>query len=349
MVRSLRVFSAYGPTGGSARVRLFDWLAHTGLPAQAETYLGTSKLGLKRVLRQPFGTVAAEVRLRMLARATFSGTTVLSRRASPFSTGQVEARLMTRSQHSVYDFDDALYLDDQRRMGSAAVWRSAVRHADVVIAGNAVLASAADGLARRTVLIPSCVEPSDYVPKTSYELSTVPTAVWIGTPSTEKYLLAVAPAFLRAYRRYGLRLRVVSAGAASLGELDVMVERRPWQAATFAADLAAGDFGVMPLVDDPWARGKCAYKLLQYGAAALPMIGSPVGVNGEILAGAGGWAPRDVDEWSQALEAVLSAPASERCAAGTRGCDLVSREYSYARWAPTWLDAVGAARTSSGR
>ena len=61
------------------------------------------------------------------------------------------------------------------------------------------------------------------------------------------------------------------------------MERVPWSAATEAGSLAAAHIGVMPLTDDEWARGKCAFKLLQYMAASLPCVASPVGANTEAV------------------------------------------------------------------
>ena len=39
----------------------------------------------------------------------------------------------------------------------------------------------------------------------------------------------------------------------------------------------------MPLPDSPWERGKCGFKLIQYMAAGLPVVASPVGVNDRIV------------------------------------------------------------------
>ena len=43
------------------------------------------------------------------------------------------------------------------------------------------------------------------------------------------------------------------------------------------------DVGIMPLPDEPWPRGKCGFKLIQYMACGLPVVALPVGANAEIV------------------------------------------------------------------
>ena len=76
---------------------------------------------------------------------------------------------------------------------------------------------------------------------------------------------------------------MISGGNRSLGTLDGMIERVEWSPRGFAAELAAADVGLAPLRDDEFARGKYAYKSIQYGAAALPIVGSPVGTNRHVI------------------------------------------------------------------
>ena len=45
------------------------------------------------------------------------------------------------------------------------------------------------------------------------------------------------------------------------------------------------DIGVGPVPDAPYERGKCGYRLLQFGAAGVPFVASPVGVNRDDPAG----------------------------------------------------------------
>ncbi len=92
----------------------------------------------------------------------------------------------------------------------------------------------------------------------------------------------IRPALARlASRHPALKMRVICSRFPDWPEVNI--ERVAWSSATEAQSLAAAHIGVMPLTDDAWARGKCAFKLLQYMAAALPCVASPVGANTEAV------------------------------------------------------------------
>jgi len=341
---ALHVVVPYGANGSSARVRAFDWLDHTGVRAQVHDYLGLPANTPAAVLRDPLAALRAEAHLWRLSARVGRDTVFLVREASPFSRGHAEAAILRRAARAVYDFDDALMVQApglvERVFSKKTTWRRCIDQADVVIAGNELLAEAAASAGARDVrLIPSCVEPDAYRRKVDYARSGPPRAVWLGSPTTENYLDAVQNPLLDAHRTSGLRLSVISAGDRSLGALDVMVDRIAWTP-TANDRLADHDFGIMPLPDDLWSRGKCAYKLLQYGAAGLPMIGAPVGANRAALAVMGGFAASQGDEWRDAL-ATLAIMASDRLAdLGRTAREGVAKHYSFGVWTSAWLDAV---------
>ncbi len=62
------------------------------------------------------------------------------------------------------------------------------------------------------------------------------------------------------------------------------------------------DVGIMPMPDNPWTRGKCGYKLIQYMACGLPVIASPVGVNQVLVEnGVNGFLATDTESWVRAF------------------------------------------------
>lgn len=334
----LHTYTSYGRRAGSARVRVFDWLDQVDVPAVTHSYLDGATNSGRSLLTSPRRLFEAERELRR----TPSGDArvLVSRQASPLSRGGVERRLLQGARAGVYDFDDALYLDRRGPFPKASIWRAAVTAADVVIAGNATLAEEAGRINRNVTVIPSCVDPAQYTRKTGFDLGATPRAVWIGSPATERYLRDIESALVRAHAETGMRLTVISAGEAELGPLDAMVDRVAWSPQTFGAALADADLGLMPTPDSAWARGKCGYKLLQYGAAGLPMMGDPVGVNAEILHRGDGLAPQSTAEWADALVGFFSESAKRRRERGEAGHSAVRDHYSFSAWAPAWRQAV---------
>jgi len=247
----------------------------------------------------------------------------------------LEARLIASfSRCRVFDVDDAIYVRKPRRLGDPvndSFWRrrkfgATCRSADVVAAGNDVLAGVARRTARAVVVLPTSIDPSAYR-RSFASAADPPTIVWIGSPENLIYLEMIRPALERlAARHPTLRLRVVCSKFPDWPRLDV--ERVAWSSQTEAAALAAAHIGVMPLTDDEWARGKCAFKLLQYMAAGLPCVASPVGANTEaVIDGVTGFHARDGGEWELALERLIGSPEL-RASFGARGLAHVAERYS---------------------
>ncbi len=237
----------------------------------------------------------------------------------------------------VYDFDDALFLGSissqnrsfrvLKREGERCV--AYLRRARLVLAGNAYLASFAGGHAKRVEIVPSCVDPAAQ-PLRRHDDVDVLTVGWMGSATTTPYLREVMPIF-ETINRDGVRMKLVTVGAGPLPARPWLEQRR-WTLESEPAQLASFDVGIMPLSDDPWTRGKCGYKLLQYFAAGVPAVGSPVGVNRALLA-RGGIAATSPEEWRAGLEA-FAGDVSARRQAGLEGRRQVEADYSYQRWAP---------------
>ncbi|HEV2125775.1 MAG TPA: glycosyltransferase [Chloroflexota bacterium] len=242
------------------------------------------------------------------------------------------------TQVDVYDFDDALFHGSISSQNYSFRFlkrerercRAYLSRARLVLAGNAYLASYAQGHARRVEILPSCVDPSAQ-PLRRHAGVEIVTVGWMGSGSTVPYLLEILPVF-QAINRGAVRMKLVTVGAGTL-PAQPWLEQHQWTLESEARLLASFDVGIMPLPDDPWTRGKCGYKLLQYFAAGVPAVASPVGVNRALLDRGGGIAVRSTDEWRAALEQ-FARDASARHQAGLQGRKLVESEYSYQRWAP---------------
>jgi len=120
-----------------------------------------------------------------------------------------------------------------------------------------------------------------------------------------------------------------------------LIDRVQWSEVTQHAMLAEFDLGIAPIPDEPYTRGKCGYKLLQYAAAGTPVIASPVGVNEQILVRMGMPSPRDSNEWIDAILEYLGRSAGARAAAGRHARAVVQADYSFDAWLLRWLEATG--------
>jgi glycosyltransferase involved in cell wall biosynthesis len=343
-VPAVDVVSVYGDANAGVRARARTWLQRLGVGHRLTSYFGENAASTAQFLRHPRRAVTSERALRSLARSP-SDVLLLSREASPLSGGRIEERLLSASDHGVYDVDDALHHDVRGPVFEALFSKGgkatrAAGAADVVLAGNEYLAEWASRFNRDVRIVPTCVEPSEYSPKVTYELSDPPRLVWIGTPSGEDYLIAITAALVEVHRQTGARLTIVGAGARHLGALAPITDRVPWSLDVVHRMLGTYDVGLMPLRDTAYERGKCAYKLLEYGAAGLPFIGSPVGANTAILEAADTPAPRSVDEWLLAIEGLLSRSAGDREAQAARQRSVIRRGFTFDRWAATWRAAV---------
>ena len=91
--------------------------------------------------------------------------------------------------------------------------------------------------------------------------------------------------------------------------------------------MSSFDVGIMPLPDEPWARGKCGFKLIQYMASGLPVIASPVGVNKEIVDdGINGFLTESNEQWIEALEKLYK-NVDMRAKMGADGRKLIESKY----------------------
>jgi glycosyltransferase involved in cell wall biosynthesis len=259
----------------------------------------------------------------------------------------IEARLFAwLTRRRIFDVDDATYVRKPRRLGQlpdgsiSRRWKFAAtcRYADVVVAGNKVLAGVAQATARAVSILPTSVDISCYRARMVIQVRP-PIIVWIGGPENLDYLEMIRPALTRLSVRYPkLRVRVICSQFPDWPEINL--ERIPWNSATEAESLASADIGIMPLTDDEWTRGKCAFKLLQYMAAGLPCVASPVGANTEaVIDGVNGFHARTIDDWERHLRALIESPEL-RAHFGANGRAHVESHYAMRTYQARYLELL---------
>src|SRR5262249_25959497 len=135
---------------------------------------------------------------------------------------------------------------------------------------------------------------------------------WIGSANNEAYLDLIAPALNEVHRRTGARITMIATTRRWLGDLENMIDRIPWSERTQHETLAEFDVGLFPVPNDVYSHGKCGYKLLQYAAAGLPAVATPLGVNEELLAQLEMPAAADDAEWVDGILDLLTRSSESR-------------------------------------
>jgi glycosyltransferase involved in cell wall biosynthesis len=135
-----------------------------------------------------------------------------------------------------------------------------------------------------------------------------------------------------------LMLRVVCSEPFESAALPI--ENIPWSLAEEVANLRAFDIGLMPLEDDPWTRGKCGYKALQYMAVGVPSVCSPVGMNADIIMeDENGLLADSLPDWERQLTRLIESPELRR-RLGEAGRRSVEQRYSLTALAPRLADVL---------
>lgn len=208
----------------------------------------------------------------------------------------------------IYDFDDAIMYSDKhtdrpshKRQKS---FKRTVRLADMVIAGNSYLAEHARKSNTSVNVLPTGLDTHIYKPKADLKNNNLH-LVWIGSKSTLGYLAELKPALEKIGSRFdNVVLRIICDAFFDLNNLEV--EKCLWSLKKEVVDLVTSDIGLAPLPDNRFTRGKCGFKILQYAAAGLPVVASPVGANAEYIQdGTNGFYAVDDSDWIEKISLLL--------------------------------------------
>ena len=244
----------------------------------------------------------------------------------------------------VVDYDDAAFHRYDLHRAVLVRWvlgrkiDRIMKQAALVVAGNSYLASRAHQAgAPRIEILPTVVDASRYPAPTAKRNEDFVIG-WIGSQTTSRYLMLLHDVLRQATSWERTSLRLVGSGELRLP--GVAAEVMDWSESSEVEAIQSFSVGIMPLEDDPWTRGKCGYKLIQYMACGLPVVASPVGVNCEIVEhGRNGYLAANDVEWLRALGRLRSEPQlSEEF--GRAGRKRVESAYSLEVTAPRLADLL---------
>lgn len=234
----------------------------------------------------------------------------------PYFPAFFEWLLHKRGVKYIVDYDDAIFHKYDMSESRAVKFllrnkiAKVIRYAEHVIVCNAYLERYAKQYNANILRLPTVVLLDRYkerMQQLTHKVDNDFTIGWIGSKSTSRYILDILPALQQMMNKHNnVYVKLVGFDKKLLS--DKFLEKYPlkvveWSEEREIDEILSFDVGIMPLHDDPWSRGKCGFKLVQYMSCKKPVIASPVGMNSLLVdEGENGFLAANVDEWKRAFE-----------------------------------------------
>jgi glycosyltransferase involved in cell wall biosynthesis len=236
----------------------------------------------------------------------------------------------------IYDFDDAVFLRPPYITSGFMSWlhyygkaEKIIRWSSTVIAGNGYLAAYARRYNGDVRIIPTVPGPQNQLPPRDCGDRLV--VGWSGTAGNLVHLRSVSDALALLKERFAnLEIQVISDGRFSDPRFETI--NREWRMDSEQELIRRFTVGIAPLLDVPYSRGKCGFKILSYMKAGVPVVCSSAGVHAEIIRdGENGYLCSDIGEWVEKTSRLLmDEDLRERFR--TEGYRTLEKDYSFDRY-----------------
>lgn len=329
----------YSRSGASSRLRFLQYIPYLNAskiqvvvsPLFSDSYVSNLQFGYRNLTEVISSYLK---RIKALRQSSDFDILWIEKDTLPWLPTQFELRLMAENIAIVIDYDDAVFhsydlhksylvrkiLEDKHP--------ELMRRSSLVIVGNEYLARfAQQSGAKRIQILPTVVDLNRFPPQIvdSKKNSELPLIGWIGQRATASNLLPLVSVFQQMTAKGEARFAAIG--------IDTEIFKLPMQSIAWSEEteidrICSFDIGIMPLVDEPFERGKCGYKLIQYMACGLPVVASPVGINSQIVEdGVNGFLVNSPEEWLIALRK-LASDVNLRMRMGNAGRLKVAEQYS---------------------
>jgi glycosyltransferase involved in cell wall biosynthesis len=289
-------------------------------------------------LQKIIGVLLGFIRRSFLMFSIYKYDTVfLYRAASPLGPPIFEYILFKVGIRTIYDFDDAIYLDyssPANKIVSFAKcpWKVSYicRNVNCISVSVPYLATWARSLNRNVRLVPTSIDLQYHHPllRRNKTPSGRLCIGWTGSHSTAKYLEIVRPALAILSCKFDFDFVVIC-------DVDPDFSALPnyrfikWQLETEIADLSQIDIGIMPSPNGEWEMGKAGFKAIQYsGIEAVSVVSATGSGHDVVIHGKTGYVVENTTTaWVEALSILLT-QSEKREKMGTEARNYIDLHYS---------------------
>ena len=308
----------------STRYRVYQWISFLELEGWNVKCIRARHIRLRKLTQIIIHSLTADV--------------IYIQKKLPFRPFLAFIKLLNRN--IIFDFDDALYSMESYKQTTSSLGygsKKSVRRLNFIISksrsvvvGNTHLKKYALRFNCNVVVIPTIIEPDDYTIKnilSENELS----IGWIGTGDNQFYISSIKEALQKINKKYPeVIIKVISDKPLDLK--GIRAEHIKWDLNNYKEELTRLNIGIMPLLDDEWSKGKCAFKLIQYMAAGVPVVASDIGSNSSLVTeGDDGFLVKTNTEWVDRLSMLIES-AELRKKMGERARMKIKNHYSVEAW-----------------
>lgn len=243
----------------------------------------------------------------------------------------------------IFDFDDAIWIDNVSEankkisfLKNAAKTNEIIKLSDMVFAGNNYLANHASQYNSNVKVIPTTIDMVNVHNKTKVHQDKPELIIgWTGTHSSLVYLQAIENALALLKEKYkNIKYLIISDKPPTFSKIEV--DFLPWNLDSEIDDLLKIDIGIMPMIDEEWAKGKCGFKILQYLSLGIPAVATPVGVNAEIIEeGVNGYYAYNSEEWLEKISLLIDFKIRSKM--GNRGQQKVKDKFSVSAYKDVYV------------
>lgn len=232
------------------------------------------------------------------------------------------------------NFDDNISANYQNTSNKDKI-PQLIKSAKFVTVGNRWYISEFEG---NLIYLPTVVDIDNYPQHNLTEEQEVPSVVWIGSPSTQKYLLLIEDVLVKLSEKHNFILKIIG-GDLKLNS-KIKVEYIKWSSLTENEELAKSDIGIMPLEKTYWEMGKCGFKLIQYMASGISVVASDLPANEEIVEqDISGYIVKNNSEWEEKISKLIEDKLLRK-SMGLQGRKAIEEKYSYQVWGKIYSDVI---------
>lgn len=209
-------------------------------------------------------------------------------RYTPFPIRLIERKLFS-DKFLIWDVDDDIFISGEVSKRENILLQD---NADVIIFASRYLINTVSCDTKKILVLPTTdgnlynnIDLKRALARRMEVFEHEISLIWIGTTGNLTFLESIIPQLdefaLKTYKK--VYLYVISGRKLSVRVKKLIIINVSWSRKTIADIVMRSHIGLMPLPDNQFTRGKGGFKLIQYLSGGLPVCGSNVGINVDII------------------------------------------------------------------